>query len=923
MKTTGTNIVILANVDAGKTTLIESILFQTGVIRKLGRVDHRDAFLDQHELERKRGITIFSKMVQIRLGGRDVTLLDTPGHVDFSAETERTVRAADCAALLISASDLVTGHTLTLWSILQRYHLPVFLFVNKMDLPGAKEQTVMSALERDLDEHCVRWRGERDEAFCEAAAMGDEQALNLYLESGTLPNEEIIRLWEGRLLFPCFFGSALKLEGIAGFLEGISFFLRDREKPDIFGAHVFKIAYDEKGTRLTFLKMEGGYLKARTLIRGNSEYPGDENGQDAENTQENIEEKVNQIRIYSGEKYVQAEELKAGQTGAVTGLSHSFCGQTYGVCAAKADNLVEPVLSYSLIWPEETDKLEMFGMLKELAQEIPEISPQLDPESEAIHVRVMGEVQTGILQSLIRERYGIEISFGDARVVYRETIQTTAEGVGHFEPLRHYAEVHLLLEPGERGSGMVYSSACSGDVLSANWQKLVLSSLKARRQTGVLTGSELTDVKVTLVSGKSHVRHTCGGDFPQAARRALRQGLMKCESVLLEPWYRFELDLPSGQIGRALQDIESLCGSVGVSQIRGDRAYLTGRAPVSAMRNYQAQVRAYTGGRGWLELAPDGYDLCHNAQEVIDHTAYDPESDLHSPSWSVFCAQGRGVEVPWNEVDERAHVPLQLAKHSGALTQDELIREAYGRYKSHEATAAELDEIFERTYGPVRRNAGEGKRDLLSYYSDLADAQADGKNHASGGGRSGPVGLHRPRPCDSREKYLLVDGYNVIFDWPSLRSLADRQLDSARTKLADILSNYQGYRKMNLILVFDAYRVPSGVERMYKYHNIYVVYTREAETADHYIEAAVHKMASGSDIMVATSDQVEQVIILGAGARRMSSRELREEIERTGKEIRENYLSKGESGKNMLFDSLPQEMAALMEEVRLGKRGLQ
>ena len=960
MKQTGICVAVLANVDAGKTTLAEQILLKTGVIRTAGRVDHGDSFLDTHELERRRGITIFSKMARIPLGGRNLTLLDTPGHVDFSAETERTLQIADCAVLLISAADGVTGHTMTLWSLLERYRLPTLIFVNKMDQQGADAGGVLEKLRKHLDERCIcfsPWAdaagadrqavpagkslygtGESLEDFYDSAAMCDEAAMEEYLEKGMLSDEGLRELFALRKIFPCFFGSALKGEGTGAFLNGLSLLIREKEVPDEFGALCYKISRDEKGNRLSWLKITGGKIRSRALIAGRLNAPdsgadgagGEEEDPDpAAETggQEAVSgpaEKINQIRLYSGDRFTQTEEASAGQVAAVTGLTASFCGQIYGSCTDDAVPAIEPVLSYDLVYPPSEDRLVMFGRLRELAEEIPEISPQLDEVSGAIHVRVMGEVQTEILKSLFEERYGTQIGFGDGQIVYRETIADSTEGVGHFEPLRHYAEVHLLLEPGEKGSGIVYASDCPTDLLARNWQRLALSTLRAHRQVGVLTGSELTDVKVTLLSGRSHIKHTVGGDFRQAARRALRQGLMKCRSILLEPCYDFTLDLPAAYVGRALLDIENAAGHVDPPEIEGELAHLTGYAPVSTMRNYQAKVRAYTSGRGWLELTARGYEPCHNPEEVIEKIAYEPERDLRNPTWSVFCAHGSGFEVPWDQVEAYMHLPLRSASGEGGVpagngadgvlspAEEEASRRgAYERYRQSEATAAELDAIFERTYGPVRRRLGEELTGGVSY----------GESRP-GGGRSGPTGLHRPRKKEETEAYLLVDGYNIIFDWDDLRDLAGREMAGARTKLADILSNYQGFRKMNLILVFDAYRVEGGAEHVEKYHNIYIVYTKEAETADRYIERAVHRISKSADITVATSDKAEQIIIWGAGARRMSARELRESIEGTSREIRSDYLTKSGTGRNLLFDGLPAEMAELMEDVRLGRKSL-
>lgn len=905
------NLAILAAVDAGKTTLSESLLYLTGTIRRAGRVDHGDAFLDTHELERQRGITIFSKMARLKTEDLSLTLLDTPGHVDFTAETERTLTVTDMALLLVSAADGVTGHTVELWKLLERYHLPTVIFVNKMDQAGADEEKVLTQLRQNLDERCIcfhswdqgedpdeahsRKQGEvpdaahsgKDwdrEALLDQIAMCEEEAMELFLETGTIPEEKIASLTQERMLFPCFFGSALKMKGVQELIEALPRLSQEAEVSERFGARVYKISRDVKGARLTWMKVTGGELKVR--------------GQITET------EKITQIRVYSGEKYTCPDTALAGEIVAVTGLSDSWCGQTFGDCQMLEEPATQCVLSYELIWPKETDRLQMFGKLKELSEELPEIDPQLGEKEDSIQVRVMGEVQIQILQAIILERYGIPVSFGEGRVVYKETIASCAEGVGHFEPLRHYAEVHLYLEPGERGSGIIYDSACPTDLLARHWQRLTLSMLCAHRQAGVLTGSELTDVRVTLVSGRAHLKHTMGGDFRQAGRRALRQGLMKCESVLLEPWYDFELEIPSQSIGKALKDLEDFCAHTDAPRIEGDYARLSGSAPVSCMRNYQADVRAYTGGRGALHLKIRGYEPCHNAREVIQEAGYDPSRDLANPNWSVFCAHGAGYEVPWDEVDQAAHLPLMnrdtgegmrwnyeegsMPAPGGEDGEDtwDGWEKGYEEYLRHEASTQELMQIFERTYGKIRR------RDL------------GGEKTVYGGGRHGPTGLHKPRKVSHKEPILLVDGYNIVFAWKELRELAQTDMNAARTRLAEILSNYQGYRRIPVILVFDAYRVSGASQHTERYHDVSIVYTREAETADRYIEKAVHRMASEFDITVATSDEAEQMIIWGGGAKRMSARELQEEVERTGKEIREDYLKKDTGGRNRPFAEL-------------------
>lgn len=896
---------ILAHVDAGKTTLAESILYLTGSIRKLGRVDHQDAFLDTYELERERGITIFSKQAEFRLGEREVTLLDTPGHVDFSAEMERTLQVLDYAILVISGADGVQGHVQTLWRLLKQYEIPVFLFINKMDQPDTNENALMEELTKRLDEKCINFSGglETEEAK-ENLAVCDEAVLEHYLESGEIQKEEIINLIEKRKVFPCYFGSALKIQGVEEFLRGIETFTRECAYPEEFGARVFKIARDAQGNRLTYLKITGGSLKVKMLLSNEKEA--------GEGKEELWEEKAEQIRIYSGNSFEAVKEAKAGSVCAVTGLSHTYCGQGLGIEAHTFLPVLEPVLTYKIELPEGCNVHSMLIKLKELEEEEPQLHIVWDERLQEIHAQVMGEVQIEILKRMIWERYKTEVEFGSGKIVYKETIEDCVEGVGHFEPLRHYAEVHLRLEPAERGTGLHFFADCSEDLLDRNWQRLVMTHLEERMHKGVLTGSEITDMKVTLVSGRAHLKHTEGGDFRQATYRALRQGLKKAKSVLLEPVYEFRLELPADKVGRAMADIQKMYGEFQLSDSEGDYSVVTGFAPVSLMRDYQKEVMAYTSGHGRLFCTLKGYMPCHNADEVIEEMNYDSESDLENPTGSVFCAHGAGFIVPWYEVEDYMHLELQTPTEK--RVEEELPmpkrtpQEAEAYLKEGVQNEEELRAIFERTYGAVKRERQGwervSKRNPSARSSETENTRKEKKRE--------PI-----------KEYLLVDGYNIIFAWEDLNELSKINIESARNKLMDRLSNYQGYKKMTLILVFDAYKVKGNPGSVMKYHNIYVVYTKEAETADQYIEKTVHEIGRKYQVTVATSDALEQVIILGQGGNRLSAANLLEEVEAVEAEISKKVQKKTPKEKNYLFDHLDEEMADLMEEVRLGKKKLQ
>lgn len=884
------NVGLLAHVDAGKTTLSESILYQSGAIRNLGRVDHQDAFLDTDEMERERGITIFSKQAVLTWKDTEITLLDTPGHVDFSAEMERVLQVLDCAVLVISGADGVQGHTETLWKLLTRYGIPVFLFVNKMDQEGTDCGKLLAELKSRFSEGCIDFgRVETGaEEVIEEIAVCDEQTMEEYLEKGSVAAASIRRLVAERKIFPCYFGSALHLQGVEELMNGICTYQMQKEYPAVFGAKVYKIARDGQGNRLTYLKVTGGTLKVKDVIG--------ENG-----------DKVNQIRVYSGEKYELLSEADAGKVCAVTGLAETYPGQGLGAEKDSELPILEPVLTYRIILPDDCNVHTMLRDLKLLEEEEPELHVVWIEKSQEIHVQLMGDVQIEILQRIIKERFGVLVEFGEGSIVYKETIAAPVEGVGHFEPLRHYAEVHLRLEPGERGSGIQFDSECSEDVLDRNWQRLVLTHLEEKEHKGVLTGSVITDMKITLTSGKAHLKHTEGGDFRQATYRAVRQGLKKAESVLLEPYYEFRIELPSENVGRAMTDIQNRFGKFEAPETLGEMTVLTGIAPVSTLSGYQKDVIAYTGGRGRISLTLKGYDLCHNQEEVVAARGYDSELDLANPTGSVFCAHGAGFVVDWDEVEEYMHMERTLDQ-----TGEEGLAEVTLPKRLHssiELTQEELDAIYVRTPDPVKQNHGP------------VTVCAKEKDREPGSAYTDPKWERRRREKEGRQEYLLVDGYNIIFSWEELRELSEKDIGAARGKLADILSNYQGYRKCTLILVYDAYKVEGNPGEVMKYHNIYIVYTKEAETADQYIEKTVRRIAKDAAVTVATSDGLEQVIILGQGANRMSAPGLKEEIERTLAEVRGEHLGKKGSVGNYLFDYLDEETAEEMEKVRLGKAG--
>ena len=841
---------ILAHVDSGKTTLSEAMLYRAGVTRRLGRVDHKDAFLDTDALEKARGITIFSKQALLTAGDTDITLLDTPGHVDFSTETERTLQVLDYAVLVVSGTDGVQSHTETLWRLLRRYHVPTFVFVNKMDLPGMERQELLAQLNRRLGEGFVDFGAEQADRD-EALALCDENLMDRMLDAGQLQDADLIPAIARRHVFPCWFGAALKLEGVDALLDGLDRYTRPAPALEAFGAKVFKVSQDEQGARLTWLRVTGGELKVKAQLTGEADG-------------EPWAEKANQLRLYSGAKYTLTEAIGPGQVCAVTGLTKARPGEGLGAERDSDLPVLEPVLSYQVLLPEGADVHAALGKLHRLEEEEPQLHVVWNETLGEIHVQLMGEIQLEVLRSLLAERFGLEVEFGPGGILYKETITEPMEGVGHYEPLRHYAEVHLKLEPLPRGSGMQFAADCREEVLDKDWQRLVLTHLEEKQHLGVLTGSPLTDVKITLIAGRAHLKHTEGGDFRQATYRAVRQGLMLAKSQLLEPWYAFRLEVPAENIGRAMSDIQRMEGTFDPPESGEETAVLTGFAPVSTMRSYPMEVVSYTRGRGHLSLTLDGYRPCHNAQEVIAAIGYEPEHDLDNPADSVFCAHGAGFVVPWDQVRSHMHVDSGWGKSTRPEQEAAVPQRRAMAYRATLEEDAELLKIFERTYGPI-------KRDPLAAFRPVQK---------------------RERPDFAAEQweiapeYLLVDGYNIIFAWDELNALSKESLDAARHKLMDILCNYQGFQKCVLILVFDAYRVPGSPGSIEQYHNIHVVYTKEAETADMFIERVTHEIGRNRRVRVATSDGMEQIIILGHGALRVSARMFHEEVQNVEKQIR-------------------------------------
>lgn len=871
---------ILAHVDAGKTTLSESLLYTSGKIGKLGRVDNKDAYLDTYDLEKERGITIFSKQAIFELDEIQVTLLDTPGHVDFSAEMERTLQVLDYAILVVSGADGVQGHTKTLWRLLDLYQIPTFIFINKMDQYGTNKDNLIEELKKQLSDGCIDFQQAKVEDFYDQLAMCDEIMMEGFLETGSIEVPQIKKAIKERKVFPCIFGSALKLQGAEELMNCISHHVTIPSYGETFGAKIFKVTRDEQGNRLTHLKVTGGKLKVKDVL-----------------STHNWEDKVNQIRIYSGQKFETVSEVDAGSVCAVTGLSKAIPGEGLGVEEASDTPILEPVLIYQMILPEGCDPRVMIPKLRQIEEEEPELHIAWDEELQEIQVRIMGEVQIEILQNLIETRFGVQVTFEDGGIIYKETIANIVEGVGHFEPLRHYAEVHLLLEPGERGSGLIFESKCSEDILGKSWQRLVLHHLEERAHKGVLTGSEVTDMKITLVSGRAHNKHTEGGDFREATWRAVRQGLMESQSVLLEPYYSFQLELPEKMVGRAMTDIDKMNGTSEIAHSDGDMAVLVGSAPVSTMRNYQKEVIAYTKGNGRLFCSLKGYEQCHNPEEIIESIGYDPERDLSNSTSSVFCSQGSGFVVPWYEVKNYMHLESYFQQRESLLEQSLQNGKAY--IEESFISTEEIDEIMNKTFYANQGNKSVWKKRKTaaqSYYKPVNEVSVTNQYTV-------------------KEKYLLVDGYNIIHAWPELKELMDENMDAARMQLIDILSNYQGIKRFKIIVVFDAYRVQGYREEMENYNNIHVVYTKEAQTADQYIEKFAHDNQKKYNIVVATSDGLQQIIVWGEGCTLLSARELKAEIQEANKNLREEYGNIQGSNRNYLEDSLSLEAKQQMRDL--------
>lgn len=887
---------ILAHVDSGKTTLSEAMLYQAGQIRKLGRVDHQDTYLDTDSQEKDRGITIFSKQAELAYADMHIALLDTPGHVDFGTEMERTLQVLDYVVLVINGMDGVQSHTETLWKLLERYGIPVFIFVNKMDMTGYDRDYLMDNIRHRLSDGCVDFLCEDSG---EQIAMCDEAMLEHFLETGANDEQDVVNAIAGRKLFPCYFGSALKNEGVSELLDGMNRYVVEPVRGEEFGARVFKIGRDDKGERLTYMKVTGGVLKLKDVLT-------------LRNSQgEESHEKVNQIRVYSGAKYDMVTQVPAGCVCAVPGLVNTYGRQGIGACPDGELPSLEPVLSYKVMYPTDVDAVTMVSKLRLLEEEDPQLQVQWNETAREIYIKVMGQVQLEVVAQMVRDRFGIAITYGQGRISYKETIAAPVMGVGHFEPLRHYAEVHLLLEPMENGSGMCFDSICSEDVLDKNWQRLILTHLQEREFRGVLTGSPITDMKISITAGRAHQKHTEGGDFRQATYRAVRQGLMMAESVLLEPVYAFKIEVPQEYAGRVLADIVKMSGTMDGQEISGETTVITGHAPVYTMREYYSELTAFSRGTGRLQVDIDGYQPCHNTEEVLAERHYDPELDRFNPSSSVFCAHGAGYLVDWYDVYENMHVKEdpgfeisgQLGYTEDGYAMDIPVNRPGKSVSEMSITDEELSEIFARTFGGDYKDKdvalnGRFRRTTSEYKVNGQYNKSQSRDRQPGNGplvgsRPADRGIATPGAFKRRksgEDYVIVDGYNVIFAWDTLRELSEHNIDSARGKLMDILSNYQGYMNCKLIVVFDGYKVKDNKGERFPYDDIEVVYTKEGETADAHIEKLTHELARKHKVTVVTSDGLEQIVTMGQGAIRMSSRDFKAEVERVNEHLRENYL---------------------------------
>ncbi len=881
---------ILAHVDAGKTTLSEQILYKCGAIGKVGRVDHQNTFLDTHSLEKERGITIFSKQALFSLSDFEITLLDTPGHVDFSTEMERTLQVLDYAILVINGADGVQSHTRTLWKLLSRYQIPTFLFVNKMDQNGIEKASLLTELKNKLSSDCVDFnQSHSEEDFLEEIAVRDERLMESFLEGEMPGTEEIRALIAKRQIFPCFFGSALKDFGVEELLEQMNLFMKEKEYEDIFAARVFKIGRDHQNNRLTYMKITGGSLRVKQMLEGTKR-----------GKEENWNEKADQIRFYSGTSYEMKEEASAGQICAVTGLGKTYAGEALGAEKEDVEWFLEPVLTYRMELPENVNVHQAYEKMQVLVQEDPALQMEWKEKLGEIHMKVMGDIQLEVLKRVIKERFQMEVEFGSGHIVYKETIDNTVEGVGHFEPLRHYAEAHILLEPLPGGSGLQFDTVCSEDVLDKNWQRLIMTHLMEKQHVGVLTGSAITDMKMTILTGKAHAKHTEGGDFRQATYRAIRQGLRKANSVLLEPVYEFVLEVPTAMVGRAMSDVQKMHGEIAISEeqnsVSEDMTVLTGTCPVITMQEYQREVLAYTKGCGRLECQMKGYEPCHNTEEVVAHIAYDPDRDLENPCGSVFCSHGAGVTVEWSEVEEHMHLEMVYTEEDFSWKEEIREVKAIRRQVSDFIGTEEIDAILNRTYGANRKGS-----DYIA-----PEGWNRGKGQKYGGNSEAVTKVYKGTP--KKESYLLVDGYNIIYAWKELKELAAVSLDGARGKLQDILCDYQAMKGCQLMVVFDAYRLQGHPVEVLDYHNIRVVFTKEAETADQYIEKFAVRHAKEYSITVATSDGLEQMIIRGQGCALLSAKDLQEEIERSKASFKEQHMNQWKEEKNLLGEYLSEEV---------------